>query len=96
MKIDNSGKPLASTLSRPSPGRPAVTGSKSEATQQESVSINPLAAKMQAHESAANAPAFDANKVDAIRLAITEGKFAVRADAIAEKLVSSVRELLAR
>lgn len=94
MKIDNSGKPIASSLTRPASGRIASADKKTEATQQESVSINPLAAKMQALETSGNAPAFDADKVASIRQAISEGKFTVRADAVADKLVASVRELL--
>ncbi len=94
MKIDNTGKPIASPLNRLGEGKNSTASKKTTATQQESVSINPLAAKMQALETAGAESTFDADKVAAIRQAITDGKFTVRADAIADKLVASVQELL--
>jgi negative regulator of flagellin synthesis FlgM len=93
MKIDNTGKPLQGTVTRPSAGRTPASQTTSTA-QQESVSINPLAAKLQAMESGSAAATFDADKVSAIRQAIAEGKFNIRADAIADKLVASVQDLL--
>ncbi|MDR3412156.1 MAG: flagellar biosynthesis anti-sigma factor FlgM [Formivibrio sp.] len=94
MKIDNTGKPIASTLTRLAEGKNTASSKKTASTQQESVSINPLAAKIQALEAAGTGSTFDADKVAAIRQAISDGKFTVRADAIADKLVSSVQELL--
>jgi negative regulator of flagellin synthesis FlgM len=90
MKIDNTGKSLASTATRPSASRTA-TSKTTEAKQGENVNINPLAARMQAEEAGAT---FDADKVAAIRQAIADGKFTIRADAIADKLISNVQELL--
>ncbi len=94
MKIDNTGKPLASALTRPAGEKTTAAGRKTEATRQESVSINPLAAKMQAMEANGAEPAFNADKVAEIRQAIADGKFSVRTDAIADKLMASVKELL--
>ncbi len=94
MKIDNTGKPLGSTLVRTIESKTSVASKKTESTQQESVSINPLAAKMQAMEALGTEPSFDADKVAAIRQAIADGKFSVRSDVIADKLLDSVRELL--
>lgn len=93
MKIDNSAKPLAGSVTRPTAGR-ASTNKASDSAQQESVSINPLAAQLQAMETGSSGTTFDADKVSAIRQAIAEGKFPIRADAIADKLVASVQELL--
>ncbi|SFM98780.1 anti-sigma-28 factor, FlgM family [Formivibrio citricus] len=93
MKIDNSAKPLAGSVARPASGR-ASASKTSDSAQQESVSINPLAAKLQAMEAGSATATFDADKVSAIRQAIAEGKFSIRADAIADKLVASVQELL--
>ncbi|MBM3114526.1 flagellar biosynthesis anti-sigma factor FlgM [Jeongeupia naejangsanensis] len=59
-----------------------------------SVSINPAAAELGQTDSA-GAP-FDSERVAALRQAIAEGRFSVRADAIADKLIDSVKELLGR
>lgn len=40
--------------------------------------------------------AFDVKKVDAIKLAISEGKFQVNPGAVADKLLLSVREMLGK
>lgn len=93
MKIDNTAKSLAGSVARPAAGRTSASQTTSMA-QQESVSINPLAAKLQAMEAGGSTATFDADKVSAIRQAIAEGKFSIRADAIADKLVASVQELL--
>lgn len=94
MKIDNTGKPVTTTLTRLAEGKNTAASKKTESTQQESVSINPLAAKMNELEKAGGETTFDAGKVAEIRQAIAEGRFTVRADAIADKLVASVQELL--
>ncbi|MEO7402659.1 MAG: flagellar biosynthesis anti-sigma factor FlgM [Burkholderiales bacterium] len=39
---------------------------------------------------------FDTTKVEAIKQAISEGKFKVNADAVADKLLENVRDLLGR
>lgn len=93
MKIDNTGKPLAASISRPVSGR-AAAEKKAEAAPLSNTSANSSTEKVQTQATASSAPAFDAEKVAALRQAISEGKFTVRADAIADKLVSSVRELL--
>lgn len=95
MKIDHTGKPLNSAITRKSEEKNASTSKIASATQQESVSINPLAAKMQAMASSGAEPTFDADKVASIRQAIADGKFSVRSDVVADKLLASVRELLA-
>lgn len=97
MKIDNTGKPLANVQPRSAGVKSASGEKKATATQQESVSINPLAAKLQALDAAGETSStFDAEKVASIRQAIADGKFSVRADAIADKLVASVKELLSQ
>ena len=95
MKIDNSGKPLGSIASRPLEAR--GTAKAEQGAGQDSVSIKPLAAKLSDVAGAGKAEAtFDADKVAAIRQAISEGRFAVKPEAIADGLLSSVKELLAR
>ncbi|MGL4995415.1 MAG: flagellar biosynthesis anti-sigma factor FlgM [Deefgea sp.] len=95
MKIDNSGKALGAITARPLEGRAAA---KAEQTpEKESVSINPLAAKLSNVAGAGKSEStFDAEKVGAIRQAISEGRFTVKPEAIADGLLSSVKELLAR
>jgi len=95
MKIDNSGKALGAVSARPLEGRSAA---KTEQTaEQDSVSINPLAAKLSNVAGAGKSEStFDADKVAAIRQAISEGRFSVNSEKIADGLLSSVKELLAR
>ena len=52
------------------------------------------AAQIAAASSSADDGSFDAAKVDRIAKAISEGKFTVNANAIADKLVSNAQELL--
>jgi negative regulator of flagellin synthesis FlgM len=90
MKIDNSGKPLTSLGSTSSEIR-ANASAKSDSSTSVSSSFNSKLSGV-----ASNEAAFDADKVAAIRSAIAEGRFAVRPEAIADGLLSSVKELLAR
>ncbi len=95
MKIDNSGKALGIVPNRPLEGRVAAKAEQS--AEKESVSINPLAAQLSSVAGAGKSEStFDAEKVAAIRQAISEGRFAVKPEAIADGLLSSVKELLAR
>ncbi|MBM5570940.1 MULTISPECIES: flagellar biosynthesis anti-sigma factor FlgM [Deefgea] len=95
MKIDNSGKALGAVSARPLEGRSAAKAE--QAAEQDSVSINPLAAKLSNVTGAGKSEStFDADKVAAIRQAIAEGRFSVNSEKIADGLLSSVKELLAR
>lgn len=100
MKIDNSatrtsilgesGAPAARSA------KPA-TGPENRSTQQDSVQLSSVSTQIQALETGlAAASGFDAAKVEAIRQAILEGRYTVNAEAIADKLIASTRELLAR
>lgn len=63
----------------------------------EKIQISELSRQLRAFESSvAAAPAFDTKRVDEIKQAISEGRFTVNSDAVADKLVASVQELLAR
>ncbi|RXZ43342.1 flagellar biosynthesis anti-sigma factor FlgM [Crenobacter cavernae] len=95
MKIDNAGKALANYSG---PAKTALRDHvKTDGAEQESVAINPLASKIGAVERSLGAePSFDAAKVDAIKQAIASGEFRVDAGAIADKLITSARELLGR
>lgn len=98
MKIDNSGKPLGSSVSR-ADSKAAAKGSgtskEAASTPADSVDINPFSARLQSLESSlASQPAIDEAKVAEIRQAIAEGRFSVNPDAIADKLMKSVKDLL--
>jgi negative regulator of flagellin synthesis FlgM len=63
----------------------------------ETVSLSELANRLQALESevAAGQP-FDAARVEEIKQAIREGRFKVNAEVVADRLIESMKELLAR
>lgn len=90
MKIDNSVK-----LTGASPNseiRPQQRADKSgPAAASDEVSLSPLAGQLQAGESQ---PPMDMAKVDQIKRAIAEGRFSINADAIADRLIDSARELV--
>lgn len=59
------------------------------------VQLSSMSTQIQALETSINeASGFDTAKVEAIKLAISEGRYTVNPDAIADKLISSTRELL--
>ncbi|MBV1776055.1 flagellar biosynthesis anti-sigma factor FlgM [Burkholderiaceae bacterium DAT-1] len=104
MKIDNSGKSLVNGQSVGTSRRVSVgnqsSASSSAATGSSSVSANDIqifSAKLKMLEtSMTSQPAFDAARVEEIRDAIANGKFKVRPDAIADKLVENVKQLLSK
>ncbi|HEY7986299.1 MAG TPA: flagellar biosynthesis anti-sigma factor FlgM [Methylophilaceae bacterium] len=84
----------------------ALTGSGSQSTRTEksvsaptsnasTVSLSDAAAKIQALEqSAQGASGFDAARVAALKQAISEGKFQITPQMIAEKLLDTARDLM--
>ncbi len=98
MKIDNKVTPrvagdVAGDLQGPraSPARATDTGPQ-EGTE---VRISTLAEQLQAIQGQlASGEVVDAQRVAEIRQAIAQGKFQINPDAIADKLIESVRELL--
>lgn len=100
MKIDNSGK-VAASYTVPSRTSPKESDASAKASSRadggESVAINPFASRLQGMEqAAAAAPAFDADKVASIKAAIAAGEFKINPGAIADSLIASAQELLAR
>ncbi len=99
MKITNTNEPLRPD--RVSTGKGAsVTTAKSntgepvaEATR---VQLSDLGSKLAQLETQFAGSDFDAKKVEEIRSAIAEGRFKVNADAVADKLLSSVSDLLGK
>ncbi|MDW5417660.1 MULTISPECIES: flagellar biosynthesis anti-sigma factor FlgM [unclassified Iodobacter] len=95
MKIDSS-KPLNPTLSRNNdrvPSNGAASAERSSSV--DSVTINPLAAKLSQLEQSTK-PTFDAERVESLKKAISEGRFTVRTEAIAGKIIQSAQELLGK
>ncbi|UXY17079.1 flagellar biosynthesis anti-sigma factor FlgM [Chitiniphilus purpureus] len=91
MKIDHSGKSTLAPVSRNTERQNEVAKPTVAPAQDESVTLNPLAAQIgQADEAAP----FDSARVQALRQAIAEGRFTVKPEAIADKLLASVQELL--
>jgi negative regulator of flagellin synthesis FlgM len=61
----------------------------------ESVTLSTLSSQMKSLEAkVAGAEVFDAEKVDAIKSAISSGQFKVDSDKVADSLIASVRDLL--
>ena len=98
MKIDGSSRTSALTGNT----APAARGSKTAPQNglgqaQDNVTLSSTSAHIQALEaSIGEASGFDAAKVEAIKQAISDGKFTINPEAIADKLIASTRELLAQ
>ncbi|MDN3546557.1 flagellar biosynthesis anti-sigma factor FlgM [Kinneretia asaccharophila] len=102
MKIGNSPEKLASTpvgtngaAEAPRGGArqaPAVAGKAPDASAQ--IKLSSTASAMLS--GVAEEGSFDAEKVGRISQAITEGRFSINADAIADKLIANAQEMLAR
>jgi negative regulator of flagellin synthesis FlgM len=94
MKIDNSAK-IISTVPSPAGSRsqsvrPAATGAKATSSAGQSATV--IAAGL--HAAVGAEPAFDAQKVAEIRQAISEGRFLINPERVADGLINSVREML--
>lgn len=97
MKIDHSVKSVGSpssgeTRARPMQGAPSAPPAPPGAQ----VELSSLASRMQEIEAAmANVAVVDVERVAEIKQAITEGRFKVDADKVADSLIRSVRQMLA-
>lgn len=98
MKIDsNNGTAAltASTATAPRAAKPVDQGSP--AAQQDNVTLSPTATQIQSLETGINqSSGFDTAKVEALKQSINEGRYTVNPEAIADKLISSARELLSQ
>lgn len=103
MKIENStitglgSKAAASTkaadLAKSIKDAAAGAGSASRG---DSVAINPRASQLQALATSLDKlPPTDQRRIDAIKQAITEGRFQVNSSAIADSLINTAKELIA-
>jgi negative regulator of flagellin synthesis FlgM len=97
MKISTTSEPLRPdrVLPQSNEARAATAKAAEAVGQTEKVQLSDLASKMAQLESRFGGE-FDAKKVDEVRAAIAEGRFKVNAEAVADKLLASVGELLGR
>lgn len=87
MKIDNSSfkaPPLRST------GNPAPKPAENAALASEAVSLSPAASAMQGNEK----PPVNAARIQEIKEAITQGRFKINPEAIADGLLQTARDLV--
>jgi negative regulator of flagellin synthesis FlgM len=97
VKIDNSVKSVGSvsageTRAHPVKGQPAAPAAPAAAQ----VELSSLASRMHEIEAAmANVAVVDMERVAEIKQAISEGRFKVDAERVADSLIQSVRQMLA-
>jgi len=100
VKIDKPIKPLPANLAGEGAAHAAAKGKHGSppATRQSgdtSVSLGSMAAQLHSMESTmANTPAVNAAKVAEIKQAIAEGRFKVNSEAVAGRLLETVRDLI--
>ncbi len=100
MKIDKTSKPLPATkvgeaTARGTAAKPETNGASTAKTDSTSVHLGTTTAQLRSMESAiASTPIVDAKKVAEIKQAITEGRFQVNSGVVADKLITTVRELI--
>lgn len=89
----NSGKPDVGSVR--SDARPAPKAESVGTSPAASVRLSDLSSRLAEMEaSLGTGPAFDAQRVGEIKQAIADGKFRVNTDAVADKLIANVREML--
>lgn len=96
MKIDNSLKSvggLPAEDTRPGKGQPRETGAKP--AEGVSVDLSPLSGQLKALEGRlSSGEVVDAARVGEIKQAITEGRFRVNPEVVADRLLATVQELI--
>lgn len=93
MKIESTGKPLGTAPAGDARPKPAANAPRPEGG--EKVELSSLSTSLQKAEAAmANTAVVDSSRVAEIKLAISEGRFKIDANRIADGLISSVREML--
>lgn len=100
MKIDKPDKPLPANLAGENAAHAATRGKPGQAPAAQhsgdtNVSLGSTAAQLRGMESSmANTPAVNAAKVAEIKQAIAEGRFKVNSEAVTERLLETVRDLI--
>ena len=97
MKITNTSEPLRpDRVSAPNDARVSTTRGTEPVAETERVQLSDLGSRLAQLEHQFSGSDFDVKKVEEIRNAIAEGRFKVNADAVADKLLSSVSDLLGK
>lgn len=97
MKIDSSSKSVGNLPSAAGPrAGSAATAKTGDAAATGSANQSSTVVSTTLHTIADTQPAFNSTKVAEIRQAISEGRFQINPERIADGLISSVREMLAR
>lgn len=99
MKIDKPSKPLPASSAGEGAARASGKGKTNTPAPQQSsstnVSLGSTAAQLHSMESSmASSPIVDAGKVAEIRQAISEGRFKVNSEVVADRLIETVRNLI--
>lgn len=89
MKIDNSYKPTTTGV----PSKPAAAQTAVATPTQDAVSLSQVAGSLNA---GANQPPVNMARIQEIKQAISEGRFTINPEAIADRLIESTRDLLNR
>lgn len=94
MKIDKTTPPLPATHIGDVTQRSAKTNSGT-ASQANTVHLGGASAQLHSLEkSVASSPVIDTQKVEAIKQAISEGRFQINSGVVADGLINSVKELI--
>ena len=97
MKVTNTQEPLRpDRVSAPNDSRTSSARGSEPVAETERVQLSDLGSRLAQLENQFSGSDFDVKKVEEIRNAISEGKFKVNADAIADKLLASVSDLLGK
>lgn len=96
MKIDNSIKTVGGVSSSDTRTRSVQgDGASSSASAGDKVELSSLSSTLQQAETAmAQVPVVDQSKVDEIKQAMSQGRFKVDAEKVADGLIESVRQML--
>ena len=99
MKIDNSSKSVVpqNRVDKTAPKRGSAAAGKTapKSGGADRVDIGSLSAQLQSLESSLeNVQVVDTARVEAIKQAITEGRFRVNPDVVADRLLTTVKELV--
>ncbi|MCL2523687.1 MAG: flagellar biosynthesis anti-sigma factor FlgM [Betaproteobacteria bacterium] len=86
MKIDSSYKPAAAAIAPKAPAAQTAPAAGAK----EAVQLSPLAGSLRGGE----APPVNAARIAEIKQAISEGRFKINPEAIADRLIESARDLV--